>query len=105
MAKVTSSPNPLRALGPVVARTSPLEAARAGKAWGVVFPRERWAVRLGVGTINLFQRLRRKRFRVYLHGRDRIAAEAARHGLVPARSARTFFWEVRVFRRSGPRPD
>lgn len=82
-----------------------VSAARAGKAWGVVFPRERWAVRLGVGTINLFQRLRRKRFRVYLHGRDRIAAEAARHGLVPARSARTFFWEVRVFRRSGPRPD
>lgn len=74
-------------------------APRARKAWGVVFPREAWWVRLGVGAINFFQWLRRKEFRVYLHGRERIAAEARRHGLVPCFAARTFLWEVRVFRR------
>lgn len=74
-------------------------AARATRTWAIVFPRESWWVRLGVGAINLFQRVRRKEFRVYLHGRERIAAEARRHGLTPAFGARTLVWEVRVFRR------
>lgn len=78
-------------------------ASRAATSWGVVFPRESWWVRLGVGAINLFQRLRRQEFRVYLHGRERIAAEARRHGLVPSFGARTLVWEVRVFRRDGTR--
>ncbi|WP_341485638.1 HPP family protein [Thioclava sp. GXIMD4215] len=43
MAKVTISPNSLRALGPAVARTSPLEAARAG-----------FGALLGLGVAGLF---------------------------------------------------
>lgn len=77
-----------------------VSAGRARGAWGVVFPREHWVVRVGVALINLYQRLRRKEFRVYLHGPDRIAAEAVRMGLRPAWSSRTLLWEIRVFRRS-----
>lgn len=77
-----------------------VSASRAGTAWGVVVPREHWIVRLGVAAINLFQRLRRKEFRVYLHGLDRIAAEAEHAGLRAAWSGRTLLWEVLVFRRS-----
>jgi magnesium-protoporphyrin O-methyltransferase len=79
-----------------------VSAARAESAWGVVFPREQWIVRLGVAAINLFQRLRGKEFRVYLHGEERIAAEALRHGLEPGQADRTFLWQVRVFRRKEP---
>lgn len=74
-------------------------ASRARDAWGVVVPRESWWVRMGVAGINLVQRVRRKEFRIYLHGRDRIAAEARGHGLAPAFGARTLLWEIRVFRR------
>ncbi|MDT8341330.1 MAG: class I SAM-dependent methyltransferase [Longimicrobiales bacterium] len=74
-------------------------AARARRAWGVVFPRETWWVRAGVAAINLAQRLRRKAFRVYLHGPDRIEARAVGHGLRTDYRGRTLLWEVRVFRR------
>lgn len=74
-------------------------AGRARRWLGVVFPREWWGVRLGVALINLFQRVRGRSFRVYLHGPDRIEAEARRHGMEPVSSARTLLWEVRLFRR------
>lgn len=77
-------------------------ASRAGSAWGVVYPREHWIVRLGVVAINLFQRLKKKDFRVYLHGSGRIAAEARRHDLEPAWSGRTLLWQVQVFRKRAP---
>lgn len=76
-----------------------VSAGRATAWWGVVYPREWWGVRLGVALINLVQRVRRQTFRVYLHGPERIAREAARHGLRPVSSGRTLLWEVRLFRR------
>lgn len=78
-----------------------VSARRAGRVWGIVVPRESWWVRVGVGAINLFQRLRRKAFRVHLHGLSRIREEAERHGLERVSDRRTFLWHVQLFRRSG----
>jgi magnesium-protoporphyrin O-methyltransferase len=79
-----------------------VSAERAREVWGVVVPRETWWVRAGVGILNLVEALRRKAFRVYLHGVDRIRDEAAVHGLAEVFRDRTFLWEVRVFRRAAP---
>lgn len=78
-----------------------VSASRAAGLWGVVYPREWWGVRLGVWLVNLYQRLRGRAFRVYLHGPGRIAREAGRHGLALRTRDRTLLWTVEVYARAG----
>lgn len=82
-----------------------LEAAlsRTGRLLGLVFPRDRWFVRVGLRAVNLWQRLRRSSFRVYLHDPARIEAVIRGHGLQPAYSNRTILWHVAVFARNASR--
>ena len=47
----------------------------------LTFPRDVWWTRLGLGTINRLQRLRRNAFRVYLHAPAAILDVACSHGL------------------------
>jgi hypothetical protein len=50
----------------------------------LTFPRDVWWMRLGLGTINRLQRLRRKTFRVYLHAPAAILDVASSRGLETA---------------------
>lgn len=74
-------------------------ASRARRVYGLVLPRERRLVRIGVAAVNLFQRLRRHPFRVHLHGPDAVDRRVRGHGLEPRRTLYTFLWEVRVWER------
>lgn len=76
-------------------------ARRARRSLGLVYPRDRLAVRLFVKLQNLFFRLRGLTFRLYVHPPARIAAAARTAGLERERTLRTFVWEVATFARGG----
>ena len=50
-------------------------------------------MRLGFAVMNLFQRMRRRSFRVYLHPPAAVLAVASTHGLEPASRHRGLVWE------------
>jgi magnesium-protoporphyrin O-methyltransferase len=77
-------------------------AAHARSLWGAVFPRERRSVRAVLGIFNLWQRLRRKAFRVYVHPTGRVEQELRAQGLAPLYVGRTFVWQVMVWIRREP---
>ena len=66
----------------------------------LTFPRDAWWMRVGLGTINRLQRLRRKTFRVYLHAPAAILDVASSHGLEAATRERGRLWELVSLERS-----
>jgi hypothetical protein len=66
----------------------------------LTFPRDAWWIRLGIGTINAVQRLRRKVFRVYSHAPASILGVASAHGLNVTTRERGLLWELVSFERS-----
>ena len=60
----------------------------------LTFPRDVWWTRLGLGTINRLQRLRRNAFRAYLHAPAAILDVASSHGLEIADRQRGRLWEL-----------
>jgi magnesium-protoporphyrin O-methyltransferase len=62
-------------------------------------PRESWLARLGLGGANLFMRLTRKRFRVFLHPRGALDGAIEAHGLRLASAEEGLFWRVAAFER------
>jgi magnesium-protoporphyrin O-methyltransferase len=77
-------------------------ASHAGKLWGAVFPRERQGVRLAFRLFNLWQRIRGKAFRVYVHPTARVEQELRAEGLSPLFVGRTFVWQVMLWGRQAP---
>jgi magnesium-protoporphyrin O-methyltransferase len=75
-------------------------AAKAARFYGAVYPREIGWMRIGIATINLFQRLRRSAFRVFLHDPDAIDAELRDAGLERRSRRQTLGWEVVVYARA-----
>jgi SAM-dependent methyltransferase len=84
---------------PDMERMVGLSARRARRVWGAVFPRDAWWVRLGLRLPNLWFRVRRSPFRVFLHPPDRIDEIVRGEGLVPRYRRRTLAWEVAVYTR------
>jgi magnesium-protoporphyrin O-methyltransferase len=76
-------------------------AARAGRLWGAVLPRERWWVRLGLAGTNVALRLRRVPFRVFAHDPDRVARRLRDAGFEPVLRERTAVWHVWLYERVG----
>ena len=74
-------------------------AAHARTLWGAVFPRERAGIRLAFRLFNLWQRLRHKAFRVYVHPTARVEAELRAQGLSPFFVGRSWLWQVMVWGR------
>jgi len=79
-----------------------LTAARAGRLYGMVLPRDRWLVRVGIALESLWFRLRRKRYRPFAHPNPLVDQLASAQGLEPLAETGTFFWRVALFAR--PRP-
>jgi predicted TPR repeat methyltransferase len=63
------------------------------------FPRETWWWRLGVGMLNLVQRVRRRDFRAYVHASSNLVAVPARRGLSLEFEHEGRVWRVASFRR------
>jgi magnesium-protoporphyrin O-methyltransferase len=75
-------------------------AERARRSLAMSFPRDAWYLRLGIGVENLWQRLRRRSFRAYLHPPGAILAAAEAHGLRSAFAHRGWIWQAVVLERA-----
>ena len=76
-------------------------AEHSRRALAFTYPRETWYLRLGLGMINFFQRLRRDPFRVFLHPVVEMDALLKSQGLERVSVRRLFVWEMALYRRTG----
>jgi hypothetical protein len=74
-------------------------ASRALRFYGVVYPRDTWWMKLFFPLENLLHRLRRSRFRTYLHPTGAIDTAVQRQGLRPRSSRNTLVWRVVMYSR------
>ena len=74
-------------------------ADRARRTLGLIFPRGTRFIRFGVAVVNLFQRLRRHPFRVYVHDPSEVEAVLVRHGLSRSYLRDGMVWRVLVVER------
>jgi hypothetical protein len=79
--------------------------AKAGRGLGLVYPRERRGTGVAFFLVNLWLRIRRSAFRVYLHPVRDVEALARRRGFRRVAEGRTFLWRVEVYLREGGEAD
>lgn len=79
-------------------------AARARRVYGLVFPRERRANRLGFALLNLVQTLRRRPFRVFLHSTSAVQERLRSHGFRKRVHLESFLWQVHLYLKDGDPP-
>jgi hypothetical protein len=76
-----------------------LSAKKATRLYGAVYPRGTVFMRIGISAINVWQRLKRSDFRVFLHDTAAIGAVLRDAGLVRRSMRRTLGWEIVVYER------
>lgn len=76
-----------------------LSVARAGKLYGLVYPRDTWWSRLSLGAINLWYRLQKSSFRTYVHSTRSVEALIIASGLKRVYFQQTPGWQVVVYAR------
>lgn len=76
-----------------------LSVARAGKLYGVVYPRDTWWMKMGLAVQNFFFRLQRNPFRVFIHPSEAVEAIIMRSGFKRSFYRRTLLWQVVVYVR------
>jgi magnesium-protoporphyrin O-methyltransferase len=74
-------------------------ADRTRAVLGLVLPRDRWLIRLGLRIQNLWFRLRGKAYRAYAHPNRRVDELSAAAGLRPRAEGGTFWWRVVIYDR------
>jgi magnesium-protoporphyrin O-methyltransferase len=74
-------------------------AERAGRLLALTFPRAAWWVRGGIAAENLYQRLRGRSFRAFLHPPAAIVATAESKGLRTAFDRTGPIWRSVVLER------
>jgi 2-polyprenyl-3-methyl-5-hydroxy-6-metoxy-1,4-benzoquinol methylase len=75
-------------------------AAKARRAYGLVFPRDAWWIRCGAALGNLMLGLTRNRFRFFVHRTRTVDGIAREAGLERRFSRPGFFWQVVVYGRT-----
>jgi SAM-dependent methyltransferase len=76
-----------------------LSAAKTSRLYGAVYPRDVGWMRIGLGVINLVQRIKRSPFRVFMHDPGSIDAVLKSAGLQRWSERHTAGWHVVVYRR------
>jgi magnesium-protoporphyrin O-methyltransferase len=78
-----------------------LSAARAGRLYGVVFPRDTWWWKIGGRIMNFGLRLQRSTFRIFVHPTERVEAIVRANGLQRRYYRKTLIWQIAVYARMG----
>lgn len=76
-----------------------LSAARAGKFYGLVFPRDTWWLKIGCAAINFGSWLMRQHFRFFIHPATAVEAILAQHEFKRCFYHKTFFWQIALYTR------
>lgn len=87
---------------PDMPRLVAASARRARRLLALSYPRPHPIMRCALAVVNLWRRLRGSRFRTYLHHPEAIDAEIRRCGFRPTARARTFLWEIALYRAKPP---
>jgi magnesium-protoporphyrin O-methyltransferase len=77
-----------------------LSAAKARRLYGLVYPRDRWPVRLVLFFENLMLRLRKSPFRSFVHPTEVVDRLVRAAGLRPTFQKNTFAWQVVIYERA-----
>lgn len=72
---------------------------KAKKIYGLVYPRDRWWMKIFEAAANLFMAIRRNPFRTFLHSTETVEGIIRKHGFERRSRQQTFFWQVVVFSR------
>jgi len=76
-----------------------LSAVRAGKLYGVVYPRDSWWMKMGIAVQNFFFRLQRNPFRIFIHPSEAVEAIIIQNGFKRLFYHRTWIWQVALYAR------
>lgn len=76
-----------------------LSVEKAGRLYGLVYPRDTWWTRIGNRFLNLSLWLLRNPFRVFIHSSQAVDALVRQGGFVRRYSRLTPFWQVVVYGR------
>ena len=76
-----------------------IAASLARRTLVLSHPREAWWARAGIRTVNLYLRLRRRRFRVFAHPQAALDAAVEAHGLTRASERTGPLFRVAAFER------
>jgi magnesium-protoporphyrin O-methyltransferase len=74
-------------------------AVHSQHALALTYPRETWYLRLGFSVMNLFQRIRKDPFRVFLHPIPEMDSLLRQEGLERVDLHRLFVWEMALYQR------
>ena len=74
-------------------------ADRSRRVMAMTYPRETWYLRIGLGVVNFFQRLRHDPFRVFLHPVRQMERLLNEEGFRRILVKRLFVWEVALYAR------
>ncbi len=77
-----------------------LSAAKAGKLYGVVYPRDTWWTHAAIAAANFVLRLRRDSFRVFVHPQTAVDALVRSSGLAQRYHQTAGVWQVVVYARA-----
>lgn len=78
-----------------------LSAAHAGRLYGLVYPIDRWWIRLGARVVNAGLWAARQTYRVHVHATAAVDALVRSAGFEPRTHRRGAIWQVVVYRRAG----
>ena len=78
-----------------------LSSQKAKRLYAVVFPRENLLSKLGFGVFNMYFRLRRSPFRIFVHPTSVVEALVEANGLRRQSYRKTLIWQVVVYARPG----
>lgn len=82
-----------------------LSAQRARRLYGLVFPRERWWVKLGVKALNTLMWLFQRPFRTYVHSTQVVNNILHRQGFIRRYHRTRGMWQVMVYVRQNSRKE
>ena len=67
------------------------------RVYGLIYPRNRWFIRLGMSVLAFFLRLVRSNFRPYVHDPDQIEQWITAEGFKKHYDNQTFIWLTQVY--------
>ncbi|MEE9166989.1 MAG: class I SAM-dependent methyltransferase [Candidatus Neomarinimicrobiota bacterium] len=76
-----------------------LSAERAGKLYGVVYPRDNWLMKVARPVINFVFWLKGNPFRMFVHPTQAVDTRIQESGLKPYFHRKTAIWQVVVYAR------
>lgn len=71
--------------------------SKSKQVYGVVYPRNRFYIKIGTRLINLWFRIKKSQFRTYMHDEEFIDQIINEHGFVKLSRKTTFLWQSVVY--------